>query len=169
MLAPTATSFVEDFQRGREQFHALGCASCHVPMLVLEKPVAVLDGVPPIDLAREMRQPALTYDPAAGTWTDLAPKEQPSSRGCKFGLVYDSRNDVAILTGGGTGWNKGWRNDLWAYVVKENRWEKLNPVLAGGAKGLPAFTDNMPSGYDERHNAVIFTEGNSPWAYRYKK
>jgi len=111
----------------------------------------------------------MAYDPAAGTWTDLAPKEQPPSRGCKFGLVYDSKNDVAILLGGGTGWNKGWRNDLWAYVVKENRWEKINPVLAGGAKQLPAFTDNMPSGYDERHNAVIFTEGNSPWAYRYKK
>lgn len=111
----------------------------------------------------------MAYDPAAGTWTDLAPKEMPPSRGCKYGLVYDSKNDVALLLGGGTGWNKGWRNDVWAYVVKENRWEKITPVLSGGAKNAPAFTDNMPSGYDERHNAVIFLEGNSPWAYRYKK
>ena len=111
----------------------------------------------------------MAYDPAAGTWTDLAPKEMPPPRGCKYGLVYDSKNDVAFLLGGGTGWNKGWRGDMWAYVVKDNRWEKVTPTLAGGAKNLPAFNDNMPSGYDERHNAVIFLEGNSPWAYRYKK
>jgi hypothetical protein len=111
----------------------------------------------------------MAYDPAAGAWADLAPKEMPTSRGCKFGLVYDSKNDVVLLMGGGTGWNTGWRNDMWVYAVKENRWEKVTPALAGGAKSLPAFTDNMPSGYDERHNAVIFTEGNQPWAYRYKK
>jgi hypothetical protein len=111
----------------------------------------------------------MAYDPAAGTWKDLAPKEQPPSRGCKYGLVYDKKNDVAILMGGGTGWNKGWRNDMWAYIVKENRWEKISPVPVGEGTKVPVFTDNMPSGYDERHNAVIFTEGNVPWAYRYKK
>ncbi|HEY3186994.1 MAG TPA: di-heme oxidoredictase family protein, partial [Solirubrobacteraceae bacterium] len=62
--APTTTSFADDFQRGREQFRTLGCASCHVPMLVLESPVVVVEGMPPIDLSREMRRPALTYDPA---------------------------------------------------------------------------------------------------------
>ncbi len=66
LLAPTTTSFAEDFQHGRRHFHALGCASCHRPMLVLESPVLKLDGLPPIDLAREMRQPALEYDPAVG-------------------------------------------------------------------------------------------------------
>jgi CxxC motif-containing protein (DUF1111 family) len=66
LLAPTTTSFAEDFQRGRRQFHALGCAGCHRPMLVLESPVLTLDGLPPIDLAREMREPALEYDPALG-------------------------------------------------------------------------------------------------------
>lgn len=66
LLAPTTTSFAEDFQRGRHQFHALGCAGCHRPMLVLESPILRLDGLPPIDLAREMRQPALAYDPALG-------------------------------------------------------------------------------------------------------
>ena len=62
--APTTTSFADDFQRGREQFRTLGCAGCHVPMLVLESPVVVVEGMPPIDLSREMRRPALTYDAA---------------------------------------------------------------------------------------------------------
>ncbi|HUE30437.1 MAG TPA: di-heme oxidoredictase family protein, partial [Verrucomicrobiae bacterium] len=64
VLPPTTTSFADDFARGREQFHALGCASCHVPMLVLESPMLAVEGMPPIDLSREMRRPALTYDPA---------------------------------------------------------------------------------------------------------
>ena len=64
LLPPTTTSFADDFQRGREQFRTLGCAGCHVPMLVLESPVVVVEGMPPIDLSREMRRPALTYDPA---------------------------------------------------------------------------------------------------------
>ena len=64
MLAPTTTSFADDFQRGRQQFHQLGCAGCHVPMMVLKSPVLAIDGLPPIDLARDMRRPALTYDPS---------------------------------------------------------------------------------------------------------
>src|SRR5439155_1257422 len=39
LLPPTTTSFVDDFQRGRTQFHALGCVGCHVPMMVLTNPV----------------------------------------------------------------------------------------------------------------------------------
>src|SRR5436309_9802418 len=64
LLPPTATSFADDFRRGREQFRALGCDSCHVPMLVLESPIVAIEGMPPIDLSREMRRPALTYEPA---------------------------------------------------------------------------------------------------------
>ena len=59
---PTPTSFADDFQRGRKEFHALGCAGCHMPMMVLHDPVLELDGMPPIDLSKEMRKPALTYD-----------------------------------------------------------------------------------------------------------
>src|SRR5262249_36988555 len=65
-LPPTTTSFAEDFQRGRREFHQLGCAGCHVPAMVLENPVLELDGVPPIDLARTMRQPGLRWDANAG-------------------------------------------------------------------------------------------------------
>jgi CxxC motif-containing protein (DUF1111 family) len=64
LLPPTTTSFADDFERGRDQFHTLGCAACHVPMLVLKSPVVAVEGLPPIDLSQEMRQPALTYDPA---------------------------------------------------------------------------------------------------------
>jgi hypothetical protein len=66
LLPPTTTSFAYDFQRGRRQFHDLGCAGCHVPMMVLESPVLELDGLPPIDLAQHMRQPGLRYDPELG-------------------------------------------------------------------------------------------------------
>ena len=66
LLPPTTTSFARDFQKGRELFHATGCTSCHTPMLLLENPVLELDGLPPIDLAREMRQPALRYDAELG-------------------------------------------------------------------------------------------------------
>lgn len=66
VLPPRAANFSEDFQRGRARFHDLGCAECHRPMLVLERPVIDLPGVPAIDLARTMRRPALTHDPAVG-------------------------------------------------------------------------------------------------------
>lgn len=66
LLAPTTTSFVHDFQRGRELFHGLGCAGCHVPVMVLESPVLELDGLPPIDLSRTMRAPRLVHDARAG-------------------------------------------------------------------------------------------------------
>jgi hypothetical protein len=64
--APTTTSFAEDFRRGRAQFRELGCAGCHVPMLVLASPVVAVEGMPPIDLSREMPRPALAYDAALG-------------------------------------------------------------------------------------------------------
>jgi len=66
LLAPTTTSFVVDFQRGRQHFHELGCASCHRPMLVLESPMLTLEGLPPIDLSEHMRRPALRYDSNVG-------------------------------------------------------------------------------------------------------
>jgi hypothetical protein len=66
ILPPTTTSFAYHFQRGRRQFHELGCAGCHVPMMVLKNPVLVLEGLPPIDLAANMGQPGLRYDAELG-------------------------------------------------------------------------------------------------------
>lgn len=114
------------------------------------------------------RNTTMRYEPTTNTWTDLQAANQPPFRGSKYGLVYDSKNDVLLLFGGGTGWNVGWRNDLWAYSVAQNQWQQLTPTVVGGGAG-PALTDNMPSAYDPRHNAVIFTEGNSAWAYRYRR
>jgi Di-haem oxidoreductase, putative peroxidase len=65
-LPPTLTSFADDFQRGRREFHELGCSGCHTPMMVLDSPILVVEGLPPIDLSRDMRQPGLRYDPALG-------------------------------------------------------------------------------------------------------
>ncbi len=62
LAPPTTTSFAYDFQRGRRQFHDLGCAGCHTPMLVLKSPIVTVEGLPPIDLSRDMRQPGLRYD-----------------------------------------------------------------------------------------------------------
>lgn len=64
--APTTTNFAEDFRRGRDTFHELGCAGCHAPMLVLESPIVTVEGLPPIDLSRWMREPALRFDPSLG-------------------------------------------------------------------------------------------------------
>ncbi len=66
MLPPMTTNFAYDFQRGREQFHDLGCAGCHVPMMVLESPMVTVDGLPPIDLSQQMRQPGLKLDASVG-------------------------------------------------------------------------------------------------------
>ncbi|TMB21704.1 MAG: hypothetical protein E6J59_05175 [Deltaproteobacteria bacterium] len=62
LLPPTTTSFAYLFQRGRREFHELGCAGCHQPMMVLESPILTVEGLPPIDLARQMRRPGLRYD-----------------------------------------------------------------------------------------------------------
>lgn len=66
LLAPTTTSFADDFRRGRAHFHAIGCAGCHVPMMVLESPDLAVEGLPPIDLSQHMRQPGLRYEPRLG-------------------------------------------------------------------------------------------------------
>jgi Di-haem oxidoreductase, putative peroxidase len=66
LLPPTTTSFAYDFQRGRRQFHELGCAACHTPMMVLESSILAVDGLPPIDLSQQMRQPGVRYDASLG-------------------------------------------------------------------------------------------------------
>src|SRR5262249_58790146 len=44
----------------------LGWGGCHVPMMVLESPMLVAEGLPPIDLSENMRQPGLRYDASLG-------------------------------------------------------------------------------------------------------
>jgi mono/diheme cytochrome c family protein len=69
LLAPTATVFLDEWAQGRRLFHELGCASCHVPMLVLKDPVfrtrsEVTGATVAIDLSRHGEPPLLRYDPA---------------------------------------------------------------------------------------------------------
>jgi hypothetical protein len=66
LAAPKTTSFAYDFQRGRRQFHELGCAGCHVPMMVLENPKLEVEGLPPIDLSRHVGGSGLRYDESLG-------------------------------------------------------------------------------------------------------
>ena len=79
-LPPTTTSFAQDFQRGRRQFHELGCAGCHVPALVLESPILEVEGLPPIDLARDMRQPGLRQGPTPRRLSGLAVQRSEAPR-----------------------------------------------------------------------------------------
>jgi hypothetical protein len=71
LFAPTATSFLEEWARGRQLFRDAGCASCHTPVLVLHDPVfrtrsEVTGGIVEIDLSRHGERPRLEYDPEVG-------------------------------------------------------------------------------------------------------
>jgi mono/diheme cytochrome c family protein len=68
-LPPPATkSFLAEWARGRRLFEEIGCASCHVPFLVLKDPLfatrsEVSGKTLEIDLARHGDRPRLEYDP----------------------------------------------------------------------------------------------------------
>ena len=107
------------------------------------------------------------YDPTTRQWRDLNSTNQPPFRTSKYGLVYDTRNDVVLLFGGGVSWNAGWRHDVWAYLPTENRWQELTLPAQSGL--VPVVEDAMHSAYDERYNAVFLALGTDVWAYRYRE
>jgi len=68
LIAPTATVFLDEWARGRHLFDDIGCASCHVPMLVLKDPVfrtgsGTAAGGLEFDLSRQGETPRVRYDP----------------------------------------------------------------------------------------------------------
>ena len=67
---PTAPTLVDAWARGRQLLEDLGCASCHVPRMVLARSTVTLrTGAGPgitLDLARDAEAPRLGYDAAAG-------------------------------------------------------------------------------------------------------
>ncbi len=68
LIAPTATVFTPRWTRGRELFHAIGCATCHVPMLPLKDPTfrtrgGVSGATTQIDLSRHGESPRIERDP----------------------------------------------------------------------------------------------------------
>jgi len=126
---------------------------------------------PKKDIPDTLANQTFTFDPSTLTWKDLKPENQPPPRQSKFGLAYDSKNDVVLLVGGGTGWNAGLRKDMWIYHVKENKWEEVKPTPTDGLKSAVSFDDGMQCDYDSRHNAFIIAGngGYGVYAYRYKK
>lgn len=69
--APTAMDFSDAWARGRTLFDEIGCASCHVPELVLESPLLRLGAnesgeAVEIDLSRHADSPRIRYDASKG-------------------------------------------------------------------------------------------------------
>jgi hypothetical protein len=67
LFPPRELVFLDEWTRGRQQFQELGCASCHVPRLVLQDPTfrtvsEISGGIYEIDLSSEAEQPRLHYD-----------------------------------------------------------------------------------------------------------
>ncbi len=67
---PTEPFLVDDWVRGRELFEQTGCASCHRPSLVLDRPVVALrspltERSFEVDLSRDAEAPRITPDGAA--------------------------------------------------------------------------------------------------------
>jgi hypothetical protein len=107
------------------------------------------------------------FDPATHAWTDLEP-EGPQPPACP--MVYDSANDVMLafqVVGEEVG--------VWAYHIRQNRWERLPAVHPCPARGK--IWDVV---YDEKNNVVVIS-GTDPkvgitaslncretWTYRYK-
>jgi Di-haem oxidoreductase, putative peroxidase len=59
------------WQHGRALFETVGCAACHLPRMVLQRPVVMIrspvTGIAfPVDLSRDAEAPRLAFDPAAG-------------------------------------------------------------------------------------------------------
>jgi hypothetical protein len=120
-------------------------------------------------LWRELALKTFAYDAGANTWTDLKPPQNPPFRSSKYGLCYDAKNDVVLLIGGEIGWNGPPCRDIWVYDVKKNTWEKLVPQLGSGVKNGPDLRETLMTGYDPRHNVVLFRAAGEMWAYRFKK
>lgn len=63
--APLTSVYVEEWVRGRGLFERVGCASCHVPRMVL-RDARFTSGRVSLDLAREAEHPRVAYDESAG-------------------------------------------------------------------------------------------------------
>jgi len=83
------------------------------------------------------------FDFAANTWTELTPEQRPPGR-MFTAQVYDPYHHRALLFGGNLG-EQVRTNEVWAFDLKMNSWESLNP------KGTPP---------PERDGAVaVYVEG----------
>jgi hypothetical protein len=109
------------------------------------------------------------YDPAANTWTELAPVGASPSARSGTGMVYDSVTGKVILFGGWDG--ESFCADTWSYDPTANTWVELTPTGdVPAARGYPAMV------YDPGTGRVVLFGGwvgdttaqinlNDTWAY----
>lgn len=124
------------------------------------------------DIYHECTFATWTYDPATNRWEKLplpedAPRPSPRWR---FGLAYDSKNEVVILVGGSTDtWDRDEKNynDVWVLETKTGRWTKMDPP---GKQPPVQVRECRHCAYDSHHNVVLFLNNRGPlWAYQYRK
>lgn len=113
-----------------------------------------------------------TYDPEKNHWEQLPLPEnarRPSPR-WRFGLAYDTKNQVVLLIGGSTDtWDSDekYYNDVWKLDVRTGRWTEMKPQ---GERPTVSARECRSCAYDPIHNVVFFLNGRGPlWAYRYQK
>ena len=66
-----------------------------------------------------------SYDPAADSWTELAPAGKVPVARDGHSMVYDPKSGKVILFGGEDGATE--LSDTWAYDLKANEWTELRP------------------------------------------
>ena len=117
---------------------------------------------------REYEFQTWSYDPDTNVWTNRKPPStpEPAYRN-RFGLTYDSKNQVIILIGGSSDtWDQQEQNltDVWIYDPAKNTWTATDPA---GPKPKGKQRECRQCAYDPNANVVLFLS-ETLWAYRYK-
>ncbi len=113
------------------------------------------------------------YEPALNKWEQSSPpadQPRPSPR-WRFGLTYDSKNQIVFLIGGSTDtWDQTEKyfNDAWVFHTMDRKWEQMKPP-APLPHGGNAWRDCRQCAYDEADNVIFWQPCDGRlWAYRYK-
>jgi N-acetylneuraminic acid mutarotase len=121
---------------------------------------------------RHLLNDTWAYDPAANTWTALAPSGALPSERYAHSLVYESSTARVIMFGGCANTMADPLDDLWAYDPSANTWSALDP-----SGSLPCGRMHQSMVYDSRTGRVIVFGGfcrdddrnwesiNDTWAY----
>ncbi len=112
-------------------------------------------------------------DPAANTWTDLAPSANPIACGALVwaSQCYDPINDEVLLFGGGEAFNLEGGARTWLYDCRRNAWYR--PQMPPGEE--PPLRCTSPIVFDPTHGVMVMFGGydqsaalNDTWVYRCK-
>jgi hypothetical protein len=107
-------------------------------------------------------------DPTANTWTDLKPKNHPTT--CRnvawASMCYDPVNDQVLLFGGGLATNPAGGAPTWIYDCAGNHWHRPDLNVE------PPLRCNAPIVYDPRNEVMVMFGGynqaaalNDTWVY----